>query len=80
MFLCYFLASLRGMWESKFPNQGLKLYPLPWKHGVSNIYFYLFIYLAVMDISCGMQAVSCIGSSSLTRDQTWAPCTGSMES
>ena len=34
-------------------------------------------------LSCGMQTLSCgmhVGSSSLTRDQTWAPCIGSAES
>ena len=32
-------------------------------------------------LSCGMQTLSCsmhVGSSSLTRDQTWAPCIGNM--
>ena len=50
-------------------------------------FIYLFI-LAVLghgtwDLSCGMQTLSWsmhAGSSSLTRDRTWAPCTGSMES
>ena len=35
------------------------------------------------DLCCGMQALSCgmhAGSSSLTRDQTRAPCIGSTES
>ena len=34
-------------------------------------------------LSCSMSTLSCgmhVGSSSLTRDRTWAPCTGSMES
>ena len=34
-------------------------------------------------LSCGMWTLSCsmhVGSSSLTRGQTWAPCTGSAES
>ena len=33
-------------------------------------------------LSCGMQTPSCsmhVGSSSLTRDRTWAPCVGSVE-
>ena len=56
---------------------------------------YLFI-LAVPGLSCGMQDLRCgvwasqlwhadsqlwhVGSSSLTRDRTWAPCIGSVES
>ena len=34
-------------------------------------------------LSCGMRTLSCgmhVGSSSLTRDQTWTPCIGSVES
>ena len=44
---------------------------------------YLFIYLVVPGLSCGMRTLSCgmhVGSSSLTRDRTWAPCIGSAES
>ena len=37
---------------------------------------YLFVYLVVPGLNCGMH----VGSSSLTRDQTQAPCTGSAES
>ena len=37
---------------------------------------YLFLFLAAPGLSCGMHA----GSSSLTRDRTWAPCIGSAES
>ena len=50
---------------------------------------YLFIYLAALgvshgtrDLRCGMQDLSLwhMGSSSLARDQTQAPCIASMES
>ena len=52
---------------------------------------YLFIYLVALGLSCGKEGslvvagglLSCsmyVGSSSLTRDQTQAPCIGSMES
>ena len=37
---------------------------------------YLFVYLVVPGLNCGMH----VGSSSLTRDQTQAPCTGIAES
>ena len=56
---------------------------------VSYLFIYLFIWLHWVFVaargllSCGMQTLSCgmhVGSSSLTRDQTWAPCIGSMES
>ena len=44
----------------------------------------IFIYLAEPDLSCGMWSLSCsmdlVGSSSLTRDWTQAPCIGSSES
>ena len=43
----------------------------------------LFIYLVVLGLSCGMRTLSCsmrVGSSSLTRDRTQAPCMGSAES
>ena len=40
-------------------------------------------YLQHAGLSCGMRTLSCgmhVGSSSLTRDRTWAPCVGSVES
>ena len=48
-------------------------------------FFFLIYYsfLAVPGFSCGMRTLSCgmhVGSSSLTRGRTWAPCTGSVES
>ena len=53
-------------------------------------YYYLFIYLAVPGLiaasrllSWGTRTLSCgmrVGSSSLTRDRTRAPCIGSVES
>ena len=43
-----------------------------------------FFYLAAPGLSCGMWALGSslqhVGSSSLTRDRTWAACIGSMES
>ena len=51
-----------------------------------NIYFfkYSFIYLAVFDLSHGTQdlqsSLGPVGSSSLTMNQTQAPCFGSAES
>ena len=42
--------------------------------------FLIFVYLAVLGLSWGMRDLCCgmhVGSSSLTRDQTLAPCTGS---
>ena len=54
-----------------------------------KIFIYLFIWLcqvlvaACRIFSCGMRTPSCgmhAGSSSLTRDRTQAPCTGSMDS
>ena len=44
---------------------------------------YLFIYLVALGLSCGMWTLSCgmhVGSSSLTKDRTRAPCLGSAES
>ena len=47
-------------------------------------YSFLFLYLAALCLSCGMQALRSSLQhqvpSSLTKDQTWAPCTGSWES
>ena len=42
----------------------------------------LNIYLAALGLSCGMRNLNLrhVGSSSLTRDQTLAPCIGSAES
>ena len=40
------------------------------------LFIYLFIYLFMLTLSCSMY----VGSSSLTRDRTLAPCIGSMES
>ena len=41
---------------------------------------YLFVYLAVLCLSCGMQTVSCsMWSISLTKDGTWAPCIDNAE-
>ena len=54
-----------------------------------KIFIYLFIWLcrvlvvACGLLSCGMRTLSCgmhVGSSSLTRDGTQAPCIGSVES
>ena len=28
------LGPLRGMWDPYFPDQGVNLYPLQWKHGI----------------------------------------------
>ena len=39
----------------------------------------VFIYLAVPGFSCSIW-LRHVGSSSLIRDQTWAPCIGRMES
>ena len=49
-----------------------------------KIYIYLYlinINPTLLGLSCGMQTLSCsgVGSSSLTRDQTQAPCIGSAE-
>ena len=47
---------------------------------LSSLFFekHVFIYLAVPGLSCGMQDLPSllhhVGSSSLTRTQTWAPC------
>ena len=43
---------------------------------------YLFIYLAALGLSCGMWDLQLwhVESSSLTRDQTRAPCVGTAES
>ena len=51
------------------------------KHKFKNIYLLLFIYLAEPGLSCSRQDLQWqhVGSSSLTRDQTQAPCTGSRE-
>lgn len=44
-------------------------------------YFKIFNYLAVPDLGCSMwdlpSSLWHVESSSLTRDQTWAPCVGS---
>ena len=42
----------------------------------------MFIYLAALGLRCGMQDLQLwqVGSSSLTRDRTQAPCLGSRES
>ena len=46
--------------------------------------FFFFFFLVVPGLSCGMWALwsslQHVGSSSLTRDRTWAICIGSMES
>ena len=52
---------------------------------ISDIFFLtvsIFIYPAVLGLSCCMQDLQLlhVGSSSLTRDQTWVPCIGSMQS
>ena len=64
---------------AKGPNGASKSYIL---HGLSiaflNTDFILFIWLC-QGLSCSMQERH-TGSSSLTRDQTWAPWIGSMES
>ena len=59
-----------------------------YKDSVSFLKNYLFRLLRVLVaecgiFSCGMQTLSCsthAGSSSLTRDRTWAPCIDSAES
>ena len=45
-------------------------------------FFSIFIYLATLGLSCGVRALQFlhVASSSLTRDQTQAPCTGSAQS
>ena len=45
-------------------------------------FFLIFIYLSVPGFCCNMQALwlKHVGSSSLTRDRTWAPCIGNAES
>ena len=47
-------------------------------------YSFSFLCLAAPCLGCGMQAllssVQHVGSSSLTRNQTWAPCSGGGES
>ena len=45
-------------------------------------FFSIFIYLATQGLSCGVRALQFlhVASSSLTRDQTQAPCTGSAQS
>ena len=47
-------------------------------------FFYKIIYLAVPSLSCGTRdrysLLRYVGSSSLTRDQTWAPSIEIMES
>ena len=58
-----------------------------WIDLLLNIYFYLFIWLhwvlvaacEIFDLGCGMWDLS-VGSSSLTRDGTWAPRIGRAES
>ena len=43
----------------------------------------LFFILVVLGLGCGMRTLSSgmhVGSTSLTKDQTQAPCIGSMES
>ena len=46
---------------------------------IPSFFFFLFIYLAVLGLSCDTWTLQLqhMGSSSLTRDQTHAPCTGS---
>ena len=62
--------------ESLFLNKFLKkIYLFIWLHW--------FLVAAHGLLSCGMWTLSCsmrVGSSSLTRDRTWAPCIGSVES
>ena len=43
------------------------------------LFSYVFIYLAVPGLSCGMSDLQLwhVGSSSLIRDRTWATCIGS---
>ena len=58
-----------------------------WIDLLLNIYFYLFIWLhwvlgaacEIFDLGCSMWDLS-VGSSSLTRDGTRAPCIGRAES
>ena len=56
---------------------------------LKKISIHLFIYLAVPGLCCDLRGLCCsvwdlliahAGSSSLTRDWTWGPCTGSAES
>ena len=49
----------------------------PMHHG--SVFDYLFIYVAVLGLSCSLQDLSLwhAGSSSMTRDQTQAPCSKS---
>ena len=48
----------------------------PGKSPTRSYLFKIFIYMAVLGLSCSMH----VGSSSLTRDRIRAPCTGSTES
>ena len=50
-----------------------------------NFFLMIFIYFAVLDLGCDTVFVwhenfwlQHVGSSSLTRDQTWVPCIGSV--
>ena len=53
------------------------------------LFEYSFAHLAVLGLGCSMGDISlqrvesiavAMGSNSLTRDRTWGPCTGSVES
>ena len=51
--------------------------------GTRDLHCCMFLVVACGLLSCCMRTLSCgmhVGSSSSTRDRTWAPCTGSMES
>ena len=47
-------------------------------------FFNKYIYLAALGLSCNTKdlqfSLCCVGSSSLTRDRTWAPYIGNVES
>ena len=51
-------------------------------HSSTDTYLHIIIYLAALGLSWGtwIFQLCYVGSSSLTRDQTQAPCTGSLES
>ena len=77
----FFLSVVMIMWFSSFISM---VYYIDWFY-----FIYLFIWLHQILVeapglpSCGMRTLSCsmhVGSSSLTRDWTQAPCIGSTES
>ena len=64
-------SSVHGIFQARLQEWGAIELLLP------IIYLFIFIYLAALGLSCGMQPV---GSNFLIRDRTQALCFGSMES